>query len=274
MFSLANEVAAESGSWSLGWDALVAIGTLLLAAFTAGLAFSTRGLAIETKNEIESAGLHLKESRNQTQAALRQAESVEAQAGAAQTALAETQAQTALSRELFARQDRPLLLDVPTVLAADRLKGVFNDAGELHPDALTVNRSPGLRNVLVSFRNVGTGVARLKRCDFGDVDGFSKDLSFSWITLYVAPGEVGRGVIEVPDGHPFAQRLSSNLEAKTPIIAAVRYSDLSGTYEAVLTLVLRDGGSGDGAILRLLSAEHLVVDMAAVAAAQQPSPAA
>jgi hypothetical protein len=40
------------GAWDFGWNSLVAIGTLSLAAFTVWLAWSTRRLAIETADEI------------------------------------------------------------------------------------------------------------------------------------------------------------------------------------------------------------------------------
>jgi len=41
--------------WAFGWDALVAIGTLLLAATTAGLAFLTRRLAAASTADVASA---------------------------------------------------------------------------------------------------------------------------------------------------------------------------------------------------------------------------
>ncbi len=47
-------LAAEHGPWALGWEALVAVGTLLLAGYTARLAFFTRR-SVEAARDEQSA---------------------------------------------------------------------------------------------------------------------------------------------------------------------------------------------------------------------------
>jgi len=48
-------LTVEAGPWEFGWEALVAIGTIGLAAFTAWLAFTTRRVAKSTRDEVASA---------------------------------------------------------------------------------------------------------------------------------------------------------------------------------------------------------------------------
>lgn len=47
-------IAAAEESWALGWTAIAGIATLMLAALTGWLAWSTRGLARETNQDIRS----------------------------------------------------------------------------------------------------------------------------------------------------------------------------------------------------------------------------
>ena len=65
-------VVAESSPWGLGWDSLVAVGTMLLAVGTALLAASTRKLATRTAEEVEHSGKLVLESQRQVDATLAQ----------------------------------------------------------------------------------------------------------------------------------------------------------------------------------------------------------
>lgn len=152
-------VAVEASPWGFGWEALVAIGTLLLAVATGGLAWSTRNLASKTAEEVEH-------SKGQVAASLAQVDVAQQQAATAQAALDASQEQARLAQLTLNAQIRPVLVDMPP----KRLVGQGKVEVILYPG----RESQGTPGVLEAFvdntgamisvpmRNAGTGLAMIR----------------------------------------------------------------------------------------------------------------
>lgn len=96
---------SAANAWSFGWEALVAVGTLLLAVATVLLAASTRRLAGEARDEVSHAA--------------RQVEATQEQARIANEALRVANEQARIAQQTLAAQVRPVLIDVPLDLSIE-----------------------------------------------------------------------------------------------------------------------------------------------------------
>lgn len=215
-------LAAEPSSWEFSWEALVAIGTLVLALATGALALSTRNLSAKTAEEVEH-------SRRQVDASLEQVRVAQEQATAAQEALATAQEQTRISQLTLDAQIRPVLIDVPLDLAIEqplfypgRDEPVTGHRGAVHVGA-------GDREVVVSLplRNAGAGLAMIR--------GVGIRLAVASPTPPVMiqpanmpPGEDGRITFRATPGDAAFAPLSQAIQARQSLSIEVGYSDLTG----------------------------------------------
>jgi hypothetical protein len=153
-------VVEHISPWQVGWDALVAGGTIGLAIFTAWLAWTTRSLARQTSSEVEHTALLAQASQHQVK-------SSQEQARIAQDALAAAREQTQISLLTLNAQIRPVLVDVPPeppyragddmihYPRRDPVKG-----GRI--GAVQVRSSPEELLISVPFVNAGVGLAMIR----------------------------------------------------------------------------------------------------------------
>jgi hypothetical protein len=215
-------LVGEPSAWQFGWEALVAIGTLVLALATAALAWSTRNLAGQTTEEVKHSGRLVEESQ-------RQAEAAASQAKATQDALAEAREQTRISQQTLNAQIRPVLIDVPLDLAVE--EPMFypgrDDAVTGHRGAVHVGVSDD--EVLISHpvRNAGVGLAMIRgiSLEIGTAIG-SPPVSI--VPANVAPGEHARVSFRMTPGDAAFAPVREVLVRNQSVSVIVAYSDLAG----------------------------------------------
>jgi hypothetical protein len=217
-----STVASEASSWGFGWEALVAIGTMLLAVATFILARSTRGLAHNTAEEVQ-------ESKRQVDASLKQVEAAQRQAAAAQEALDAAYEQTRLAQLTLNAQIRPVLIDVPglvgvrdTIMYPGREKPIAGDAGFVHVDATDAE-------VLVSvpLRNAGAGVAMIRGLKLTLRTAIGPP-SVRITPPNLPPNERGRVSFRATPGDAAFAPLSETIRAHRDFSVQVGYADLAG----------------------------------------------
>jgi hypothetical protein len=211
-----------ASSWEFGWEALVAIGTLVLALATAGLAWSTRNLAKETSEEVSH-------SKRQVDAALEQVEVGQAQARTAQEALGAAREQTRISQLTLDAQIRPVLIDVPLDLAIEeqlfypgRHEPVGGHRGGVHAFA-----SDEEVMISVPLRNAGAGLAMIRGT------GVRLSVATPTAPVMIQPanipsGEYGRVSFRATPGEAAFAPLSQAVQAQSSFSIEVGYSDLAG----------------------------------------------
>lgn len=214
--------AAAASPWELGWDTLVAIGTLALALATAALARSTRGLANETADEVEH-------SKRQVDAALEQVKVSQRQAETAQDALDAAHEQTRISQLTLNAQIRPVLIDVPLDLAVEeslfypgREEPIAGHRGGVHVFS-------GDQEVMVSvpLRNAGAGLAMIRGI------GMRLTVATPSAPVIIQPanvpaGEHGRVSFRATPGDAAFAPLSQAIAGQASFSIEVGYSDLAG----------------------------------------------
>jgi hypothetical protein len=216
-------VAAQPSAWDLGWDALVAIGTLALAAATGWLALRTSSLAEKTAEEVTHSGQLVEASQ-------RQVEATQAQAQAAQDALAAARDQTRISQLTLSAQIRPVLIDVPLNLAIEEQLFYPGRDGEpvvgIHGG---VHLHGADTEVLVSLplRNAGAGLALIT----GTAIKIGTELGpppVMVIPSIIAAGEYGRVNFRTKPGDAAHAPLRDFLREHQQLSIEVGYTDLAG----------------------------------------------
>jgi hypothetical protein len=217
-----SALAADPSPWKFGWEALVAIGTLVLAAATGGLAWSTRSLAKKTAEEVRHSGQLVEASQRQTKAA-------QEQARAAQDALAETREQTRISQLTLKAQIRPVLIDVPLDLAIE--EPIFypgrDEAVTGHRGAVHVGGSDDELLVSVPVRNAGVGLAMIRgiSLEIGTAIG---PPAVMIVPANVAPRERARVSFRATPGDAAFAPVREVIQRNQTMSVVVSYTDLAG----------------------------------------------
>jgi hypothetical protein len=219
-------VAAEPSAWKFGWEALVAIGTLVLAWSTWRLARKTSALAETTAQEVEH-------SKRQVAASLEQVKIAQQQAATAQDALDASQEQTRLAQLTLNAQIRPVLIDIPPPI--DDLEHYHDDI--LYPGRTKSNVhrhgvearfdvNSGDAMISVPMRNAGAGLAMIRAVSL-EVGESAPTPPVTMQPANVPAGESTRiNFLAVPD-HPAFQTIEQALE-RANFSVVVAYSDLAG----------------------------------------------
>jgi hypothetical protein len=219
---LALVAATDSSPWEFGWEALVAIGTLVLAIATGGLALSTRNLAGKTAEEVKHSGRLVEESQ-------RQAEAAAIQASATQNALAEAREQTKISQQTLNAQIRPVLIDVPLEVVFEEPLFFPGRDDNLISRRGAVTVSVGANEALISVpvRNAGVGLAIIRgiSLEIGTEIGAPP---VSILPTNIAPGERGRVSFRMTPGDAAYAPVVQVLARKQSVSVVVAYSDLAG----------------------------------------------
>lgn len=207
--------------WEVGWDALVAGGTIGLAIFTAWLAWTTRSLARQTSTEVEHTALL-------AQASQRQVESSQEHARIAQEALAAAREQTQISVLTLKAQIKPVLVDIPLEPGDETIHYPRRDplkGGRI--GAVQVRSSPEELLISVPFLNAGVGLAMIRGV------GLRHRASVADPPAVIRPTNVlsgGSGRVSfraTPHDACFAP-LSEMVEREQDFSVEVGYSDLAG----------------------------------------------
>jgi hypothetical protein len=219
----------DPSPWEFGWEALVAIGTLALAAATGLLALSTRNLAARTSEEVEHSGRLVEESQRQVKA-------TQEQAHTAQEALAAAHEQTRISQLTLNAQIRPVLIDVPLDLAAQgpifyegRDEPVTAQRGAVH-----VEISEAGASISVPMRNAGAGLAMIRGVGLRT----GEPIPSPPVTVRpanVPPGEDSRVSFAVAADHPALATIQGTIVPLpgNSFSVEVAYSDLAGEQMTV-----------------------------------------
>jgi hypothetical protein len=222
-----SSVLSEAPSpWEFGWDALVAIGTLLLAAVTAALAWSTRNLAAKTATEVEHSGRLVEASQRQVAAS-------QEQAGIAQEALAASLEQTRISQLTLNAQVKPVLVDVPVESdVAERIR--YPQRGPItgRSGAAYVSADDDEVLISVAFRNAGVGLAMIRGVGLR----FRAEISSPSVMISptnVAAGERGRVSFRAIPGSAAFVPLVSAIKRAEDFSLEVGYTDLTGQQYAL-----------------------------------------
>lgn len=213
---------AEASPWKFGWEALVAIGTFVLALATGGLAWSTRSLAAKTAEEVKHSGQLVEESQRQTRAAQDQAQ-------AARSALTATQEQGRIAQLTLNAQIRPVLIDVPLNVSIEE---AIVYPGRDHPvmghrGAVQVSASDQELLVSVPLRNAGAGLAMIRgiSLEIGTAIGAPPVMIKP---TNVAPGELGRVSFRAVPGNAAYAPVREVIERQDGPSVVVAYTDLAG----------------------------------------------
>ncbi len=193
---------SATGSWDLGWEALVAITTGVLA-------FMTWQLARQTAKEVKHSGQHVELSRQQVEASNRIAEA----------------AQTTLEAQI-----RPVLVDMPLNLSAGSFEpAVYPGRGDvvtLHPCAVHVMDGADEMMVSIPIRNVGVGPAMIRGVDMH----FPTPCPPPQIAINpanLAPGEAGRVLVRAERVEPAFDQMN-NVILSGNFSLRVLFSDIAG----------------------------------------------
>jgi hypothetical protein len=193
----------------------VGLGTLLLATATSVLAWKTRALA--------------KEAKEDRKVALRQV-------ATAQEALSESREQTKVARQTLGAQIRPVLIDVPLDLAAQgpifhegRDEPVAAQRGTVH-----VEISEAGASISVPMRNAGAGLAMIRGVGLRT----GEPMPSPPVTIRpanVPPGEDSRVSFAVPADHPALATIQQTIVPlpDNNFSVEVAYSDLAGEQMTV-----------------------------------------
>jgi hypothetical protein len=202
-------------AWSFGWEALVAIGTLLLAIATVLLAASTRRLARETKDEVSHAARHV--------------EATQEQARIANDALQVANEQTGIAQRTLGAQIRPVLIDMPlepsiqeAILYAGIKDQIAGHRGSVH--AGTTSNGPVIS---LPVRNAGAGLAIIRGVGLR----VGEPIPSPPVTIMPANlpvGEDGRINFAIPLDHPAAEPVQRVLRASGSFSIEIAYTDLAG----------------------------------------------
>jgi hypothetical protein len=215
--------------WELGWNALVAIGTLALALATLTLAYSTRSLAKETAEEVGH-------SARQTEEAQHQVAVSQEQARIAKESLTVAQDQTRIAELTLGAQIRPVLVDVPLELGVDE-PIFYPDRDEPirgNPGAVHVSVGPEGTMVSVPLRNAGAGLAMIRGVGLR----VGEAIPSPPVTIRpanVAPGERARVSFATSPDDPATNAISGAIAAGS-LSVEVGYSDLAGGQYTVSRL--------------------------------------
>lgn len=206
-------------SWTFGWEALVAIGTLLLALATALLAWSTRSLADETEESVKHSAELAKEAREQ----VKQAELL---AG-------EARQQTEIAQLTLNAQVRPVLIDVPLNLGGEeqvfypgRSEPVTLPRGGVH-----VFSSPDLIMIGAPLRNAGSGLAMIRGARL-NVGAATPPVEVYIRPANVPPGERGRLSFAASRDNSSFDAIKEAIE-RGNLSVEVGYTDLVGQQYTV-----------------------------------------
>ncbi len=250
---------SATGSWDLGWEALVAIMTGVLAVMTGVLAVMTWRLARQTAREVKYSGQHLEQSKKQVEASNLLAETAQTTLEAqiqqveASNRLAET-AQTTLEAQI-----RPVLIDMPLDLPAGPVEtavypGARSEALMLHPGEVYVgvwNFGEATDETMVSIpiRNAGVGLAMIRGVEMW----FPTPCPPSQIAIdpaNLAPGEAGRVLVRAARGEPAFDQMN-NVLLSGSFSLRVLFSDIAGQRLFLTRFdVHRQNGFLDGWIVR------------------------
>jgi hypothetical protein len=213
-------ITAATSSWELGWDSLVAVGTLALAFATFALASRTRGLASATVEEV----MHSKEQVVATQR----------QADAAQEALEAARAQTRLAQLTLNAQIRPVLIQAPRgegrpepIAYSDRSEPVHHPQGTPHVVAAEAE-------VLISvpLRNAGAGLAMIRGVDLTLCSGMP-GIPTRIEPPNVPPHECGRVNFRATPADAAFSSISESVQQHRDFSVNVAYSDLTGEQQTI-----------------------------------------
>jgi hypothetical protein len=214
-------VATDPSPWEFGWEALVAIGTILLSVATGALALSTRNLAAKTAEEVEHSGRLVKESQRQVAA-------TQDQARAAQEALAAAHEQTRLAQLTLNAQSRPVLVDVPLDLS--HKEPIFysgRDAPvEAHRGGVHVHVGDEGAMISVPMRNAGVGLAMIRGISL-EVGEATPPAPVTIQPANVPAGEYARLSFLAAPEHPAFAAIQRAIAAQN-FSVVVSYSDLAG----------------------------------------------
>jgi hypothetical protein len=204
-----------ASAWSLGWESLVAIGTLLLAIATVLLAASTRRLARETTDEVSHSARHV--------------EAAQEQARIANEALQVANEQTGIAQRTLGAQIRPVLIDMPfeasvqeSIFYAGVRDKVPGYRGSVHAGA-TANGPV----ISLPVRNAGAGVAIIRGAGLR----VGEPIASPPVTITPANLPVGESCrinFAIPLDHPAAEPVQRVIRASGSFSVEVAYTDLAG----------------------------------------------
>lgn len=201
-------------AWSFGWEALVAIATLVLAAVTVVLATATWRMATQTGREVSQTA--------------QQVEATQEQARIANDALNVANEQTLIAQRTLAAQIRPLLIDVPAERSTEEelpdsvAAEVSGYRGSIHAEVT----GSGIV-ISLPIRNAGAGLAIIR--GVGLLVG--EPIPSPPVTIMPAnlpPGERGRINFVVRNDHPAANAVHVAVESTRSFVIELGYSDLAG----------------------------------------------
>jgi hypothetical protein len=158
-----------ASSWTWGWDALVAIGTLALAAGTGVLAWSTWGVVRESRDAIKLQAREVETLEKQTTAIAEQTEAVRIQAEA-------TQRQAEVSAAALTSSVRPVIVGSIAPAEITKVSELDRTPRDLEPVTYPGDYAVPVRPLAVHYeeradmlylsfcvRNIGAGVAFVQR---------------------------------------------------------------------------------------------------------------
>lgn len=158
-----------ASSWAWGWDTLVAIGTLALAAGTSVLAWSTWGAVRESRDAIRLQAREVESVEKQTAALAEQTQAVRAQAEA-------TERQAELSAAALASSVRPVIVaaiapaEITKLSEGERMPPVLEPvtypgdyAVPVRPLSVHYEERDDMLYLSFCVRNIGAGVAFVQR---------------------------------------------------------------------------------------------------------------
>jgi hypothetical protein len=231
---LTSTVAADSSAWAFGWEAVVAIGTLALAASTWWLARKTSALALTTSQEVEQSARQLKVAQEHAATAL-----VASQASTEQTRLA----QLTLNAQI-----RPVLVDLPPRThdpATERVEMILYPGRESQgrPGMLEVAVHKDGAMVSLPLRNAGNGLAMIRGISL-EVGEATPPPSVAIQPANVPPGEQARmNFLAAPDDPAF-QPMKKALAPGGNFDVVVAYSDLAGQQMTLSRFSIYDSDNG------------------------------
>jgi hypothetical protein len=211
---------AAATAWSFGWEALVAVGTLLLAIATVLLAASTRRMAGETKEEVSHAA--------------RQVQATQEQARIANEALRVANDQMRIAQQTLGAQIRPVLIDVPPDLSIEEpvFYGGVEDRLAGHHGSVHAGATANGVTISLPFRNAGAGLAIIRAVGLR-VGAPIPSPPVTIMPANVPVGEKGRINFALPLDHPVTRAVQDALRAHGSFSIDVAYTDLAGEQQTI-----------------------------------------